>query len=68
MVGLVFLQEPQELRGRLVFCRQQTGGADDVLQEEGGEISQLGTFKVLALFLLLSWRASSNTESSPGCV
>lgn len=33
--GLLFLQQPQELGGRLVFGRQQTGATDDVLQEDG---------------------------------
>ena len=51
--GIIFLQESQELCGRLVFRRQQTGAADDVLQEDCGEVPQLGTFKVLELFLLL---------------
>ena len=38
--GLIFLQEPQELGGRLVFCRQQTGAAHDVLQEQRSQVPQ----------------------------
>ena len=50
MVVRVFIL-PQQLRGCLVFCWQQSPGADDVLQELNGQVLQVMIpLKVLAVF------------------